>query len=115
VLRANLDRLGLTEGFRIALGSVTGFLNNPSPGAPFDLIFLDPPYEARDQYVAVLESLGRPASAWLAGSGLIVAEHLRKDKLDDQYGALQRTRLLQQGDAALSFYATAKMDGDHEQ
>jgi len=34
----------------------------------------------------------------------VIAEHRRKEKLGDRYGLLERTRLLDQGDAALSFY-----------
>jgi hypothetical protein len=35
---------------------------------------------------------------------VVVAEQRRKEKLGDRYGSLARTRLLEQGDAALSFY-----------
>jgi hypothetical protein len=35
----------------------------------------------------------------------VIAEHRRKLPLDERYGNLRRTRLLEQGDAALSFYA----------
>jgi hypothetical protein len=38
----------------------------------------------------------------------VIAEHRRKEKLEDRFGSLTRTRLLEQGDAALSFYAIAK-------
>jgi hypothetical protein len=42
----------------------------------------------------------------LLGDGaLVIAEHRRKELLEDHYGSLTRTRLLEQGDAALSFYA----------
>jgi 16S rRNA (guanine966-N2)-methyltransferase len=34
-----------------------------------------------------------------------IAEHRRKEKLEDRYGSLARTRLLEQGDASLSFYS----------
>ena len=40
----------------------------------------------------------------LAPGALVIAEHRRKQSLEDQYGGLKRTRLLEQGDAALSFY-----------
>jgi hypothetical protein len=35
---------------------------------------------------------------------LVVAEHRRNQNLEEQYGCMKRTRLLKQGDAALSFY-----------
>src|ERR1700760_2149257 len=58
VLRANLDRLGLKEGYRIVAGSVRGYLSKPQGGPPFDIVFLDPPYDAKSEYAATLESLG---------------------------------------------------------
>jgi 16S rRNA (guanine(966)-N(2))-methyltransferase RsmD len=113
VLRENLDGLNLQEGVRIVPGSVAGFLRKADAEAPFDLVFLDPPYDAGNEYAAVLNALGGPAAGLLSAAGLVVAEHFRKDKLDDWYGVLRRTRLLQQGDAALSFYAAAETDGEH--
>ncbi len=104
-LRANLQALGLVQGFRIVPGSVAGFLRNPQPQDAFDLVFLDPPYDAEDEYARVLAALGGPADRLLSEGAQVIAEHRRKDKLDDEYGRLRRTRLLQQGDAALSFYA----------
>jgi 16S rRNA (guanine(966)-N(2))-methyltransferase RsmD len=104
VLRANLDRLDLNSGLRIVAGSVGGFLRKPDASAKFDLAFLDPPYDAAGEYAAVLDALGGSAGGLLADGALVIAEHRRKEKLEDRYGALVRTRLLEQGDAALSFY-----------
>jgi 16S rRNA (guanine966-N2)-methyltransferase len=105
VLRANLDRLGLTEGYRIVSGSVGGFLNNTRNGPRFDLVFLDPPYDAVSEYAATLELLGGPLAGVLVDGALVIAEHRRKEVLEDRYGQFHRSRLLKQGDAALSFYA----------
>jgi 16S rRNA (guanine966-N2)-methyltransferase len=104
VLRANLAGLGIGKGFRIAPVSVASFLHGPDPGARFDLVFLDPPYDAAVEYEAVLNLIGGQSGGRLADGATVIAEHRRKEKLDNQYGALQRTRLLEQGDAALSFY-----------
>ena len=112
MLRANLDRLGLTAGFRIVPGSVAAFLRKPEAGAPFDLVFLDPPYDAANEYDAALGLLGGAAASLLATGALVIAEHRRKEKLEEQYGGLGRTRLLVQGDAALSFYAVAKITAE---
>jgi hypothetical protein len=46
----------------------------------------------------------------LAPGALVVAEHRRKEQLEDRYGRLERTRLLEQGDAALSFYAARPVE-----
>jgi 16S rRNA (guanine966-N2)-methyltransferase len=106
VLRGNLANLGLATGFNIHAGGVGAVLRRmkPSTGKAFDLIFLDPPYDAADEYAATLRSLGT-AQAWLLAAGsLVIAEHRRKEKLEEKYGTLDLTRLLEQGDAALSFY-----------
>jgi 16S rRNA (guanine966-N2)-methyltransferase len=34
----------------------------------------------------------------------VIAEHSRKTPLEESYGPLQRYRVLEQGDAGLSFY-----------
>ncbi len=108
VLHANLGRLGLSAGFRIQPGGVTAYLRRArtSPAASFDIVFLDPPYDAAGEYATVLELLGGGAASLLAEGALVIAEHRRKERLEDRYGLLARTRLLEQGDAALSFYAT---------
>jgi hypothetical protein len=41
---------------------------------------------------------------------LVIAEHRRNERLEDAYGSLERTRLLEQGDASLSFYAVSGAD-----
>jgi len=96
-LRMNMDRLGVRA--RVQPVGVASFVRK-SEGARFDLIFLDPPYDAAEEYETVLTA----ASGLLAPDGLVIAEHRRKDKLAERYGRLARTRLLEQGDAALSFF-----------
>jgi len=111
VLRANLARLGLTAGFRIHVGSVGTWLRRFGPGGKqgpsqvFEVVFLDPPYDAVQEYAATLGLLGGASARLLAPGGLVIAEHRRKERLDERYGTLGRTRLLEQGDAALGFYA----------
>lgn len=105
VLRTNLLRLEINGGFDVFAGSVSAFLRRA--GAGFDVVFLDPPYDAEAEYAAALGLLGGAALALLNEGGLVIAEHRRKEKLNERFGALARTRLLQQGDAALSFYSIA--------
>jgi len=109
VLRANLSRLGLATGFRVQTGTVGAYLRKLKAGqaAAFDLVFLDPPYDAAPEYAATLGLLGREAEGLLEAGALVIAEHRRKEQLEDRYGSLKRTRLLEQGDASLSFYAVA--------
>jgi 16S rRNA (guanine966-N2)-methyltransferase len=109
VLRGNLEDLRITDGFRVQAGSVKVFLQKrATDSAPrpirHEVLFLDPPWDYVDEYASTLALLGGAASAHLAPDAVVIAEHRRKTKLDERYGSLQRTRLLEQGDAALSFY-----------
>ena len=106
-LRANLAWLGVAAGFRIHGAGVGAVLRKMKPGAAFDVVFLDPPYDAAQEYAATLGLLGGAAAGLLAEGAAVIAEHRRKERLEDTYGALARTRLLEQGDAALSFYAAS--------
>lgn len=112
VLRANLGRLGLEDGFEIHAGTTSAFLRHEVWRPGFDVVFLDPPYEAANEYEAVLGLLGCDDRGLLRQGGVVIAEHRRKEKLSDSFGALARTRLLQQGDAALSFYAISNPDSE---
>ncbi len=116
VLRSNLERLGIESGFAVRAESVAAFLRSASKASPrpipnevakpgrYEVVYLDPPYDAAEEYAATLGVLGE-AQGILAPGALVIAEHRRKQSLEDRYGSLKRTRLLEQGDAALSFYA----------
>jgi 16S rRNA (guanine966-N2)-methyltransferase len=66
-----------------------------------DFIYVDPPYAMGESYRTTLQALGNTA---LTEEALIIAEHERKNDLSEKFGALQRLRKLEQGDAALSLY-----------
>jgi 16S rRNA (guanine966-N2)-methyltransferase len=106
-LRENLGKLGISSGFRVESCSVAAFLRRAASTKhePYKVLFLDPPWDAAAEYATTLGLLGGAASGLLAEDALVIAEHRRKERLEERYGALKRTRLLEQGDAALSFYA----------
>ena len=108
-LRTNLERLSITHGFRIHSASVASFLRSSTQAGPkpehYEVVFLDPPYDAATEYSTVLNLLGGQAASFLAPGAIVIAEHRKKENLETAYGTLHRTRLLEQGDAALSFYA----------
>jgi 16S rRNA (guanine(966)-N(2))-methyltransferase RsmD len=107
VLRRNLEQLGIESGFVVHAESMAAFLLAAARSNPkrerYEVVFLDPPYDAAGEYAATLGLLGREQGI-LAPGALVIAEHRRKQKLENQYGCLKRTRLIEQGDAALSFY-----------
>jgi 16S rRNA (guanine966-N2)-methyltransferase len=105
-IRANLQTLKIETGYQLEARSVAASLKRlMEQGQIFDIVFLDPPYKASDEYAQVLGSLGGDAGTVLAHDAIVIAEHYRKQLLEDAYGNLRRYRLLEQGDAVLSFYA----------
>jgi 16S rRNA (guanine(966)-N(2))-methyltransferase RsmD len=66
-----------------------------------DIVFLDPPYDQPAEYAAALRILGRKPPP------VVVAQHAVRFELAEVYGKLRRTRVLRQGNNALSFYAPA--------
>jgi 16S rRNA (guanine966-N2)-methyltransferase len=111
-LRANLAALGIRSGFQLEERSVPAALRNLARrDTHFTLVFLDPPWEDAAAYTQSLNLLATSAAALLAPEAIVIAEHARRGStaLADTYGALDRYRLrryriLEQGDAALSFY-----------
>jgi 16S rRNA (guanine966-N2)-methyltransferase len=113
-LRTNLGALGIHAEATLdarAVGTALQRLARRPP--PWSLVFLDPPYDAQQEYARTLALLGDPATALLAPDAIVVAEHRRRTEtpLEQRYGALERYRLLEQGDAALSFYRMASDGG----
>ena len=70
-----------------------------------DFIFLDPPYDNSEEHLKVLEYLD--LAHLVAPYGIVIVEHRNKTELPGRLDRLERTRLLEQGDAALSFYSLA--------
>ena len=69
---------------------------------PWDIIFFDPPY--KENYLRVLEFLASNLDKLLAPDGIVVVEHYHKNQLPKSVGKLEQTRVLKQGDSALSFF-----------
>jgi 16S rRNA (guanine(966)-N(2))-methyltransferase RsmD len=72
----------------------------------WDIIFFDPPYTS--DYFQVLKFVGFKANELLSEDGLFIVEHHHKKELPDEVGAIIRSRILKQGDSALSFYTASK-------
>ena len=74
----------------------------PDSGKPWDIVFFDPPYATN--YSPVLDIFGAHASSLLTADGLLVVEHHQKNELKAETGSIIRSRILKQGESALSFY-----------
>jgi 16S rRNA (guanine966-N2)-methyltransferase len=104
MIRENLKSLEVEEGFKVLEMDLVRALNTLD--APFDIAFVDPPYDREDLYQTVLERFG--SAAWLADGGVLVLEHSRRKILPDSSGGLRKIRSLVQGDAALAFYSSLR-------
>jgi 16S rRNA (guanine966-N2)-methyltransferase len=106
-LRRNLSALKISQGFTLEDRGVGAMLQRLSKlPQPINIVYLDPPYEAEEEYSGTLNFLGSVRGrAILAAHATVVAEHSSKNKLAMRYGTLEQTRYLKQGDAALSFFA----------
>ncbi|MGA3027822.1 MAG: 16S rRNA (guanine(966)-N(2))-methyltransferase RsmD [Bryobacteraceae bacterium] len=93
-IRDNLAALGVAGRAEVYTGKAAPVLERVSA----DIVFLDPPYALAGEYAESLALLGERAP------GLVVVQHAHRQALNDEYGALRRTRILRQGDNALSFY-----------
>jgi 16S rRNA (guanine966-N2)-methyltransferase len=107
LIRRNLDSLEIENGAQILLFDALRGLEkiaarHKPTDAPFDFVFVDPPYAEKEQYDRVLGFLG--AASFLAEGSLVIAEHRRTHELPQRVGRLTQTRILRQGDAALSFF-----------
>ena len=107
LIRRNLESLKIRNGAQVLAADALRGLEmlasrQKTKTARYDYIFLDPPYSAAKEYTRVLEFLG--SAGLLARRGMVIAEHRRSFDLPEKAGALQRFRILRQGDAALSFY-----------
>jgi 16S rRNA (guanine966-N2)-methyltransferase len=107
LIRRNLASLAVQNGAQVlsldALRALEKLAARHNPtNAPFDFVFVDPPYAEKDQYDSVLGFLG--AAPFLSQGSLVIAEHRRTHELARRIGRLLQTRILRQGDAALSFF-----------
>ena len=96
-IRENLRALGIEDRAEVRHGRATAMIPRVEAG----IVFLDPPYALEPEYAASLELLGAKPPT------LVIVQHPPRLKLADHYGGLHRTRLLKQGDNALSFYQPA--------
>lgn len=91
-IRENLHALGAEARASLVVGKVAAALERQTA----DIVFIDPPYELEDEYAIALR---------LAAAPLVIAQHSARFDPGDVHAGLRRTRVLRQGDNALSFYA----------
>jgi 16S rRNA (guanine966-N2)-methyltransferase len=94
VLRENLKSLGLHARATVVNAKAATALPQYARG----IVFIDPPYESENEYLASL--------AAIAGSDadLVIVQHARRFDPGEAWGRFRRSRTVRQGDNALTFY-----------
>ena len=106
LIRENLHSLGVATGADIlAMDAIRGFERLAARRLLADFIFLDPPYAQTSDYFDVLNFLD--GLRLLAPRGLVIVEHRRKLDLPARLRNLEESRVVEQGDSALTFYRLA--------
>jgi len=101
LVEANLARCGIANGYAIIRGSIERALETLDRSQPFDIMILDPPYDAATHLDAVLAAAGGA----LAADGVLVLEHRRRTRVPQAAGRLALARAVASGDSALAIYA----------
>jgi 16S rRNA (guanine(966)-N(2))-methyltransferase RsmD len=107
-LRANVAALAVTAQARIEARDVGAALERLArEGAAFDIVFLDPPYDA-GAVVPTLERLG--ALPVVADDGIVIAQHMTKQPPPEVIGRLRAYRGRRFGETTLTFFRADRYD-----
>ncbi|WP_296605438.1 16S rRNA (guanine(966)-N(2))-methyltransferase RsmD [Nocardioides sp.] len=94
----NARAIGYAKAHVVA-GSVTAVLRRP-PSAPYDVVFLDPPYPLSDE--ALAEDLAALATeGWLVPGALVVVERSSRSPEPTWPGGFEETRSKRYGETTL--------------
>lgn len=98
LIEENRARVGEDARCMIVAGDARRALVSPIPGGPFDIVFLDPPYDAED-----LDEVVKAGAAQRAEGGVLVLEHSSR-RAAPAIDGTGPSRTVRAGDSALSFY-----------
>jgi 16S rRNA (guanine966-N2)-methyltransferase len=101
LIEQNLALCGVERGYAVEKGAVESILPRLAASERFDVIVLDPPYDAP----RILEALDAAAQR-LAPDGILVLERATR-RNPDAPASLARTRDVKSGDSTLTFYTMA--------
>jgi len=98
LIEENRTRVGEDARCMIVGGDARSALLTPLPGGPFDIVFLDPPYDAEE-----LDEVVRAGASQRASGGVLVLEHAAR-RTPPTIDGTGPSRTVRAGDSALSFY-----------
>ncbi|HRY28554.1 MAG TPA: 16S rRNA (guanine(966)-N(2))-methyltransferase RsmD [Elusimicrobiota bacterium] len=105
-IEGNAARLGFADQAEVHCGDITKSLAWLK-GRPFDLVFLGPPYKDAEKspLALTIATLMRVEEAGLlAPGGWVIAQHHKKEPVDDVSGKWEMFRRNYYGDSVLSFF-----------
>lgn len=100
IIEKNIAKLKITEPYKIIQKDVILYLKTYE-GAPFDIIFVDPPFTekmAHDVMEVTAESKA------FAPHTILTIESGRRERIEDKYPSIVRYDVREFGDKTLSFY-----------
>lgn len=98
LLHENRTRLGEESRCMILRDDARRALEVPVAGGPFDIVFLDPPYDLEE-----LAEVTAAAATQRAAGGVLVLEHASR-RVPPPVGGAGPSRSVRAGDSTLSFY-----------
>jgi 16S rRNA (guanine966-N2)-methyltransferase len=104
IIRKNLEDCGFGPRGLVILGKLPTTLTRLPPRMTFSLVFVDPPYGAREAQ-ETLEALGRSGS--LSTASKVILEHRKTWEPPALIGRLGLRRSVRYGDTVLSFFSMA--------
>jgi 16S rRNA (guanine966-N2)-methyltransferase len=114
VIRDNLERTHLGgPAARVVRAEAGAWIRSPEAtrDGPFDLVLLDPPYQAESLLGELLATLGDPAGAGLLrDEATVVAKHFRRTVPGPAIGLLRSVRERRFGETTLTFYRRVAME-----
>jgi 16S rRNA (guanine(966)-N(2))-methyltransferase RsmD len=111
VVRKNLEALDLRELSRAIRGDAIRLLGRGLPGAPYDIVFVDPPY-ASGLAVEALRLLGE--GELLSDGALVVVEYETGRPPPESTGRLSLVRTKTYGTTEVGFYEVPANGRDRE-
>jgi len=98
LIAENLASCGVADRYAIIRAGIDRAATELA-AASFDLVLLDPPYDA------AAEPILATVATLVAANGTLVLEHARRHATPASVGELHRTREVLSGDSALAFYS----------
>jgi len=114
VLKRNLDKLAVPAGLYdiynkdcmdiLCRGGFASHRGETRPCGPFDIVFLDPPY---NKDMAKNTLIGLSDCDILTPNAVVIAEIFKKESLPEEVGIFKKMRFYKYGDTLLEFYSAA--------